>query len=129
MEIYEGHKKDSNGHKKWEGVVISSFKANQSDFQPGMTYRPHPAARLVMRLQKNDCVEVRENKKSEKRKYMRVQKMDKSKTTLDLAPLHEANVAKRENKKDFGYERAVSVKALQEREARKIHISPTGRVR
>ena len=85
---YKAYRGDSNwgieiysfplGHPKfgkWEGVVISRFDANKHDFQPGCTYRPHPAAKLVMRLQINECIEIEKN---EVKPIMRLQKMDLS---------------------------------------------------
>jgi len=122
MEIYTGHKKDP---EEWEGVVISRFEANHPKFKPGMTYRPHPAARLVMRLQINDCVEIEEEGKKQ---YMRLQKMDQ-RGNLVFAPLHEANVDGRNRNKEDDFE-YLSRRAnpLQKLKARKIHISPTGQV-
>ena len=95
MEIYEypqGHKKKD----KWKGVVISRFDANQPGFKPGTTRRPAPTARLVMRLQINDCVEI---EGSDKRKIMRLQKMAQS-GTLCFSPVNEANVADRDQNKN-----------------------------
>jgi len=120
MEIYAGHKKDI---EEWEGVVISRFEANHPKFKPGTTYRPHPAARLVMRLQINDCIEIEDKGKKQ---YMRLQLMSQS-GQLVFAPLHEANVDGRSRKGEFKYLRK-NANPLRELKARKIHISPTGQV-
>lgn len=133
---YKGYKGDSNwgieiyafppGHKKankWEGLVISRFEANRKDFQPGQTCRPHPAAKLVMRLQINDCVEMEHDGE---RKLYRLQKIDRS---LSFAELHEANVDSRNRSKEDSFKYlSASANQLKKREAVKVHISPTGRL-
>jgi len=124
MEIYQypdTHKKAS----RWEGVVISRFEANQSGFMPGESRKPHPAARLVMRLQKDDCVEVAQGNG---RQIMRLQKMSQN-GQLAFAPLHEANVdaRNRDNSDPFNY-LLKGANALKPLNARKVHISPTGRI-
>ena len=127
IEIYafpKGHKK--NG--KWDGVVISRFAANQEGFKPGQTFRPHPAAQLVMRLQINDCVEMAQGRGESMRKLYRLQKMGKN-GRLYFAEVHEANVDRRNRNKDdpFNYINA-SGNALNARKAKKVHVSPTGRI-
>lgn len=136
--IYKAYKGDSNwameiysyplGHEKadrWQGEVISRFDANKPDFKPGETFKPHPGAKLVMRLQIDDCIEIDEGNQT---RIMRVQKMNQQ-GQLSLAPLHEANVDARSRDKNdsFNYllKQAVTLKPLS---ARKVHISPTGRV-
>jgi CRISPR-associated endonuclease Csn1 len=122
MEIYEypnGHKKAS----KWHGEVILRYEANQKDFRPGQTKKPHPAARLVMRLQINDCVEIeREGLKQ----IMRVQKLSKP-SRIDLALHNEANVDARHRNNDDNFKYlSKSAGALQNLNPRKVHISPSG---
>ena len=126
IEIYEfpnGHKKAGN----WSGVVVSRFEANQSGFKAGETHKPHPAARLVMRLQINDCIEMIKNESSEP-KLFRLQKVNQN-GQMSFAELGEANVDSRARDQNdrFDYLRA-SPGALKLRKAKKIHISPTGRV-
>ncbi|ERL47026.1 NAD-dependent epimerase-dehydratase protein [Candidatus Micropelagos thuwalensis] len=121
MEIYEfpnGHPKE----KKWNGVVISTYDANKSEFKPGETFRPHPAAKLVMRLHINDIVEVQND--GEPILY-RVQLI--SAGTLTVSPLHEANVDSRNRDKhdEFKY-KSLSVTPMQKMGAKKVNISPTG---
>ncbi len=133
---YKAYQGDSNwgieifsypkGHKNfgnWKGVVISRFKANQPNFRPGFTYRPHPAAKLVMRLQINDCIEIKDVGKFQ---FMRIQKVSKD-GVITLAPLNEANVDTRNRDKgdsfQYWYKTANS---LRKSRARKIHVSPTG---
>jgi len=118
-----------SGHKNagdWKAVTISRFDANKKDFKPGETFRPHPAARLIMRLQINDCVEMLDPKTREERKLYRLQLASSS---MIFAEIHEANVDKRNRDRDekFKYTR-VRASSMQSRRARKIHISPTGRI-
>lgn len=123
MEIYEY----PNGHQKagkWDGKVISRYEANQKDFRLGQTQKPHPAARLVMRVQINDCVEIEQDGVKQ---IMRVQKLSKN-GGLDLAPHSEANVdaRNRDNNDPFRYLNTAASK-LKKLNARKVHISPAGR--
>ena len=101
MEIYEYPANPSGTVKRWKagqwkGVVISRFDANKPDFKPGQSYRPHPAARLVMRLQINDCVEI---EKGGAKSILRLQKMNQG-GLLFFAPLKEANVDSRDSNRD-----------------------------
>jgi len=125
MEIYEypaGHARAG----KWQGQLISRFDANQREFKPGETFRPHPAARLVMRLQINDCVEMCHRRDGQGKNLYRLQKV--SSGVLVFAEIHEANVARRDGSRTdpYSYTR-ISPGNLQSREARKVHISPSGR--
>ncbi len=140
-EAYKAYKGDSNwgveifmspqgkkNDKKWEGKVISRFDANRADFKPGQTCRPHPAAKLVMRLQINDCVEMSVSKGSRVKALFRLQKISPGR--MIFSQIHEANVDKRDRDKEdkFRYTSA-SAGSMQERNARKVHISPSGRIR
>lgn len=137
---YKAYKGDSNwgieifswptGQKKagkWEGVMVSRFDAHQNRFKPGETFRPHPAARLIMRLRINDCVEMLVAKEREERRIYRLQKVSKGRMTF--AEVHEANVDSRNRDKEeqFNYT-TIATGSLQSRKARKVHISPTGLV-
>ncbi len=124
MEIFE-YPKGHHQVGKWEGIVISRFVANQPDFQPGCTCRPHPAARLIMRLQINDCIEIEENGKT---KIIRLQKVSQL-GVLEFASHFDANVDARMRDKDdsFDYLRRTA-SSLKKLNPRKVHISPTGRV-
>ena len=121
MEIYEfpeGHAQA----KKWKGVVVSTYDANKAEFKPGETFRPHPAAKLVMRLHINDTIELLD---SGEPTLLRVQLISNGKLTV--TSLHEANVDGRNRDKndDFKY-RYLSVTPMQKMAARKVSISPTG---
>ncbi|MGI9345574.1 MAG: type II CRISPR RNA-guided endonuclease Cas9 [Gammaproteobacteria bacterium] len=118
LEIYEyppGHQQAD----KWYGRVIRTFEANQPKFKLGCTYKPHPAARLVMRLQINDCVRLAGDSN-----IYRVQSLSNS---VALVPVHWANVAKRIRNKECTPTYLV-VSSLQKYGAYKVHISPSGRV-
>ena len=121
MEIYEfpeGHAQA----KKWKGIVVSTYDANKAEFKPGETFRPHPAAKLVMRLQINDIIEVQSDRDQI---LYRVQKLSGS--TLTVAPLHEANVDSRNRDKNDTFKYLnLSVTGMQKMAARKVNISPTG---
>ena len=135
---YKAYRGDSNwgieiysfplGHPKfgkWEGVVISRFDANKPDFQPGCTYRPHPAAKLVMRLQINECIEIEIN---EGKPIMRLQKMDLS-GRMNFATHTEANVDKRDRNRDDDFKYwTKTANSLRQFNARKVHVSSTGYV-
>ncbi len=135
---YKAYKGDSNWgieiyeypsvHKKageWDGKVISRHEANQKEFKPGQTKRPHPAARLVMRLQINECIGIEQNGS---RQVMRLQKLSQA-GRLDLAPHHEANVdARHRDSKDRFKYLNLTASGLQKCHARKVHVSPAGLV-
>ena len=88
-------------------------------------YRPHPAAKLVMRLHVDDFIEIDE---CGKKRIMRVHNI--SEGDILIVDHNEADVANRrivlqEKNKAL---RIHSLKRLQEFNARKIHISPTGKI-
>lgn len=135
---YKAYKGDSNwgieiyafpkGHHKagkWQGVVISRFEANQEGFKPGETSRPHPAAKLIMRLHINDCVEMTEGDGT---KLYRLQKVDQH-GRMSFAELHEANVDSRNRSKEDPFKYlSISPNPIKARNAKKMHISPAGQV-
>jgi CRISPR-associated endonuclease Csn1 len=88
--------------------------------------RPHPAARLLMRLHKNDVVALGVG---EARRLLRVVKF--SKGSAMLAPLYEAgNLKARDADRNdaFKYING-SITRFREDAARKVQVDPTGRVR
>ena len=122
-EIYEYPK----GHDKageWEAKTISRYHANQKEFQAGVTYRPHPTAKLVMRLHAEDFVEIEEY---DQKRLMRVQKM--SGGSLYICEHQEANVAERlKNLVNNNTAINASASRLKTLNARKVHISPSGKI-
>jgi len=128
VEIYEMPKPGSKAHGRykagqWKEVMISLFDAAQETYKPGHTFKPHPAARLVMRLHANDYIEIEE---AGCRKIMRLHKMTKG--DLTFAEHYEANVAKRQEKKKFSFLRT-SVPNLKKLNPRQVYVSPSGLVR
>lgn len=88
--------------------------------------RPHPAAKLLMRLHKNDMVAIG---LGAGRKFMRVVKMMNGSVTL--APHNEGgNLKARDTSKDdaFKYLSASATRLVADN-ARKIWVDPSGRVR
>jgi CRISPR-associated endonuclease Csn1 len=116
---------------KWAGDIISTFEANQRDYQAFMqnkkrfqteTFRGKP---LVMRLINNDMVAIQD---AEKRKIMRVQKMTEGQ--ICFSDHFEANVAARDSNKadQFTYLRK-SIDALRKIQARKVTVTILGQLK
>lgn len=101
---------------KWYAETISTFDANQKDFVPQWR-KDHPTAKLVMRLHINDMVAYEENGKKEIR---RVKKNVDDRTYL--VP-HLVAVEKADQ-----LSWAASANKLQEKNARKIAVTPAGKV-
>lgn len=108
------------------GKTITRFDANRPGFRAGVSARPHPCAKLVMRLHTNDTVEVNTDTG---KVLMRVKKLQN-----DSVMLVETNDARTDwwidnedgtkTRKSSGS--LYSVKKLFESSARKVDISPTG---
>ena len=134
IEIYE-YPKNHERSGEWDGFVITRFEANQPDFQPGTTFRPVPTARLVMRLQIGDYVEIVKSE-NDKPEIMRVEmtsyQRTKDRHEVTLSPVHEANTAKRHGKpvkeEPFSYTIRDAKGLKKFFKAHKIHISPTGQI-
>ncbi len=94
--------------------------------RPLLDRRPHPAARLLLRLHKNDVVAFG---LGNQRELFRVVKF--SGGTVTLAPLHEAGNLKArdaDRSDDFNY-LSGSIKKFRENAAHKVQVDPLGRVR
>jgi CRISPR-associated endonuclease Csn1 len=87
--------------------------------------RPHPAAKLIMRLHKNDMVALGEGAE---RRLLRAVKM--SGGTLVLAAHFESgNLKARDASRDDAFKYVyASIGRLQQSKARKVHVTPDGRV-
>ncbi len=107
LKIKEGNK-DAKKTGKWEMKIITQFERAQNDFKLGETTKPHPGAKLVMRLHKNDCIKIKEN---ETIKTMKVQKIGTK--GIFLAEHYEANTRKRIEKGEFKYLYIQSIKKLK----------------
>jgi len=93
--------------------------------QAAMDGRPHPAAKLLMRLHKNDMVAFGTGAA---RRLLRVVKMSGSSVTL-AAPHEGGNLQARDGDRSdpFKYVHASATRFLKEG-ARKVHVTPDGRV-
>ena len=124
MEIYE-YPKTHTKAGRWVSVVISRFEAHQPGFNPGESRKPHPAARLIMRLQRDDCIQINDGNT---KKILRLQKVNQN-GQLSFAPLHEANVDARNRDSSDPFKFLLKqANALKPLNARKVHISPAGLV-
>lgn len=129
---YKAYKPDGNAFNdiyqlpngRWVSSVIRRFDANQPDFDAAK-FRPHPAAKKIMRLHIDDMVAVEDGGK---RRILRVVKM--SGQTITLADHQEAGSLKaRDADKDdpFKYLQK-SANGLKEMSLRKIGVDEIGRV-
>ncbi len=121
----------------WQTVVVPTFYANQPGFNAAK-YRPHPAAKRLMRLQIDDMGALGEGKN---RRIVRVRQMDNNKNgpRIVLDDHNEANVdarrrqdarIRKETKTDGGMKVEVfSAAKLRRSGFRKIHVDDLGRVR
>lgn len=127
---YKGYKGDSNycysvwemPDGKWRSDVISMFDAHQS----GTVRRPHPAARKVLGLHRNDVLAV--ERTPSVRELLRVVKF--SEGSLVLAALNESgNLKARDaDKQDYFKYVYSSPSSLKNWRARQVRIDEIGRV-
>jgi CRISPR-associated endonuclease Csn1 len=120
-----------NDKNKWEGEVISRFRAYKIADKEGKArlQDPHLAQNgkpLVMRLMKDDAVHLEIDGE---KKTMRVIKMQLP-NRIELAAIHEANVDSRNRDKQdpFAYI-SKTAGTLQTAKARRVTISPAGELR
>jgi CRISPR-associated endonuclease Csn1 len=129
---YKAYKPDGNAfgdiyrlpNRRWTAVVVRRFDANQPDFDP-VKYRPHPAAKRIMRLHIDDMVALEDGGQ---RHILRVVKM--SGQTITLADHHEAGALKKRNddKNDpFKYFEK-SANTLMAMGLRKVGVDEVGRL-
>ena len=120
-----------NDKGKWEGEVISTFRAYQIVRKHGVARLRHAGVAqngkaLAMRLMIDDCVRLELDGKEE---AMRVVKIGGNGQVF-MAPLHEANVDARNRDKSnpFAYVSKMAG-SFQQAKARRITISPIGELR
>ena len=120
-----------NDKGKWEGEVISTFRAYQIVRKHGVARLRHPGLAqngkaLIMRLMIDDCVRLELDGREE---TMRVVKIG-SNGQVFMAPLNEANVDARNRDKNnpFSYVSKMAG-SFQQAKARRITISPIGELR
>ncbi len=130
---YKGYKGDSNDSfviwrlpdGKWDSNTISTFDAHQPGFQPK---RPHPAAKIVMKLRQNDMLAI----EHEGNPGLIVRVVKFSGRQITLAPDNEAGALKARdsasNEEDpFKYINS-SGTGLKKSKARQVRVDPLGRV-
>lgn len=129
--VYKGYKGDGNAYMdiyeepdtgEWKSEIVSRFDAQPSKRFTPSWQREYPTARLVMRLRKNDLLQLRSE---ERTNVYYVQKLSGGRITL--APHFEANVDARDrsNEDPFSFlNKAAS--SLQASDAKRVHISATG---
>lgn len=127
--IYKGFKGDSNHcYEIWRlpdgkivHQVVSTFNANQ-----GIVPRPHPAAKRLIRLHKNDMVKVDESKFGSV--VAVVVKFDTN-GGLALVPNNESNADQRYRKDKEDVFLRYQAASFMRAGGRRIHIDETGRFR
>ncbi len=102
---------------QWSSEVVSTFDANQKGFAPKWK-KEHPTAKLIMRLHINDMVAYDEGSKV---KNCRVQKISNKASGIYVF-LKEHNNAATED----GW--GASASNLQKKNARKISVTPSGKI-
>jgi CRISPR-associated endonuclease Csn1 len=112
-------------------AVVSTFDAAQEALarahgkRPPKDLRPHPAAKLLMRLHKNDVVAVGAGSD---RKILRVVKMGSGQVTL-AAHNEGGNLKARDKAKDDSFKYLTAgASRLVELQARKVWVDPAGHV-
>jgi CRISPR-associated endonuclease Csn1 len=130
---YKGYKPDSNHCYEvwrlpdgtWVHHVISTFAAHQ-----GHVTRPHPAAKRLLRLHKNDMVRLEDSKFGPV--IATVEKFDAN-GNVTLVADTEANADQRYRKKPDEGKEDVFIRlrpaSLQKARARRVLVDPIGRVR
>ena len=122
--------------ESWQMVVVPTFEANRSGFNI-IEYRPHPAAKRLMRIQIDDMGALCEGRS---RRIVRVRKIDAgNKGRVILDDHNEANVPdrirrdmriRRETGVDTGMKEEVfSAQKLRRFGFRKVGVDEIGRVR
>jgi len=129
---YKAYKPDGNAfadiyqlpNGRWTATVIQRFDANQPNFDPGK-FRPHPAAKKVMRLHIDDMVAMEDGGF---RRVMRVVKM--SGQTITRANHLEGGALKARDadKEDIFKYISRSASGLKEVGFRKVGVDEIGRL-
>ncbi|MDF2235762.1 type II CRISPR RNA-guided endonuclease Cas9 [Albimonas sp. CAU 1670] len=106
----------------WERVVVSTFDAHRPDFDS----RPHPAAKRLMRIHKNDLLALHHPKTGTPMIAL-VQQFGEPR--LVLAPHNEANVDARARDKSDPFDMIrMSLSTFRRCQGRLIHVDMLGRI-
>ena len=130
---YKAYKGDAN-HRieiwrlpdgKWTSQIISMYQANLEAAEKALPARPHPAAKLMMRLHKDDMIAINEDGR---RRIMRVVKFSGSQ--IYLADHNEGGNLKARDADPADPFKYVSKSAtsLRKQGGRKLRIDEAGRV-
>lgn len=106
-------------------MLMAAMNANHRDDEKNRDTRPHPAAKLIMRLHKNDCVAFGTG---EQRRILRVVKF--SGETITLADVYESGALKARDADrgdPFKYVQARVTRFAAEN-ARKVRVTPSGKI-
>lgn len=109
------------GEYEWKGAfrsyveMMEHEKAVEDGNIDWDSWKPHPAAKHIMRVYKNDLISLTENGRTQ---YMRVAGFSTTNNKLDL----------RTHTSATGERNFVSINALKEREPSKIHLDANGRI-
>lgn len=129
---YKAYKPDGNAFAdiyelptgRWTAIVVQRFDANQPNFDP-VKFRPHPAAKKIMRLHIDDMVALEDG---ERTRVLRVVKM--SGQTITMADHLEGGALKSRNadKTDIFKYVSRSANALKDVGFRKVGVDEIGRL-
>ena len=104
-----------HGRYEWNGVYWS-YADTPNGVPEARTRKPHPAAKLVARLYKNDMIAYEEG---EQTRIMRVAGFSTTNNKLDVVPHCDADP-----KRNY-----VSINVLGAKDLRKLWVSPDGRIK
>lgn len=129
---YKAYKPDGNAfadiyqlpNGRWTAVVVQRFDANQPNFDP-VKFRPHPAAKKIMRLHIDDMVALED---AGRRRVLRVVKM--SGQTITMADHLEGGALKARDadKNDLFKYVSKSASGLKDIGFRKVGVDEIGRL-
>jgi CRISPR-associated endonuclease Csn1 len=129
---YKAYKPDGNAfadiyqlpNGRWTAIVVQRFDANQPDFDPAK-FRPHPAAKKIMRLHIDDMVAFEDGPR---RRILRVVKM--SGQTITMADHLEGGALKARDadKNDIFKYVSKSASSLKDVGFRKVGVDEIGRL-
>ena len=129
---YKAYKPDGNAFAeiyqlpsgRWTAIVVQRFDANQPDFDPAK-FRPHPAAKKIMRLHIDDMVALEDGGR---RRILRVVKM--SGQTITMADHLEGGALKARDadKNDIFKYVNKSAGSLKDAGFRKVGVDEIGRL-
>jgi len=118
-DIYRVPKGEKGNWKKKQYEWKGEFRSHIDMLKPPKDlnqWKPHPAAKHVMRLYKNDMVSLNENGKET---YMRVASFSATNNKLDLRPHTEAVGAQK---------KYVSINTLQDKGLKKVKLTEDGKI-